>query len=71
MSILDKELETYDRELPNLLADAGKYVLIQGDKLYGTWSTFDDVIQEGYRLFGLKPFFVRQIGAVETVFTTT
>src|SRR5207302_1898928 len=71
MAILDTEVETYRRELPNLLRDTGKFVLIQGDKLYGTWSTFDDVIQEGYRLFGLKPFFVRQISPIEEVFTTT
>ncbi len=71
MPALQKELETYQRELPNLLGDAGKYVLIRGDQLHGVWSTYEDAIQEGYRLFNLEPFLVRQISAMEQVFYTT
>ena len=32
---LEKELETYRRKLQELLADEGKFVLIQGDEVAG------------------------------------
>ncbi len=65
---LEKELETYQRELPNLIGQhAGKFVLIGGDKVSGTWETYRDALQEGYRLYGLKPFLVKQIQATEIV----
>jgi hypothetical protein len=64
---LEKELETYRRELPQLLKDEGKFVLIQGDKVHGTWATYDDAIKEGYRLFQLTPFLVKRISSVEQV----
>jgi hypothetical protein len=71
MAILDTEVATYQRELPNLLKDTGKYVLIHGERVDSVWCTYDDAIQAGYRFFGLKPFFVRQISPFEEVFTTT
>ena len=64
---LEKELETYKKELPNLLPRAGKYALIQGDKVSGIWETYPDALQEGYRIFGLKPFLVKQIQAVDFI----
>jgi hypothetical protein len=63
----EKELETYKKELPKLLASAGKFVLIHGDKVSGVWGTYPDAIQEGYRLFGLKPFLVKQTQPVDLV----
>jgi hypothetical protein len=68
---LEKELATYRRELPNLLANTGKFVLIHGDAVAGIWETYPDAIQEGYRLFGLEPFMVKQIQAVEFVHSLT
>jgi hypothetical protein len=67
MPALEKELETYRRELPHLLADEGKYVLIHGDKVISTWATYADAIQEGYRLFQLQPFLVKKISAIEQI----
>ena len=64
---LEKELETYKRELPKLLADEGKFVLIQDERVYGTWGTYEDAIQEGYRLFQLRPFLVKRISPTEPV----
>ncbi len=69
--VLEKELAVYRRELPNLMAHAGKYVVIHEDHLAGTWETYQDALQEGYRLFQLKPFLVKQIQAVEFVHYTT
>jgi len=64
---LEKELATYQRALPNLLGDAGKFVLISGDEVSGVWATYADAIQAGYRVFGLAPFLVKQIQAIEQV----
>jgi hypothetical protein len=64
---LEKELETYRRELPKLKEHVGKYVLIREAEVLGTWSTYEDAIQEGYRVCGLKPFLVKKIEVFETV----
>jgi hypothetical protein len=68
---LEKELQTYRRELPKLLGQEGKYALVQGDALAGVWDTYEDAIQAGYDKFGLKPFLVKQILAVEQVHSIT
>jgi hypothetical protein len=67
---LEKELDTYKRELPKLLDNLGKYVLIHDDQV-SVWATYEDALQEGYRLFGLKPFLVKQIQATEQVHFVT
>ena len=64
---LEKEIETYKRELRNLLANAGKFVLIHEDNVSGTWGTYQDALQEGYRLFGVQPFLVKQIQPFDPV----
>ncbi len=66
---LEKELETYKRELPKLVASGqGKYVLIQDSIVVGVYDTYADAIQEGYGHFGVaKPFLVKQINALENV----
>lgn len=68
---LEKELETYKNKLPELMAHQGKYVLIQGDKVVDTFSSYEDALKEGYKLFGVKSFLVKQILAVEPVFYFT
>jgi hypothetical protein len=71
-SSFEKELDTYRKELPNLLTNAaGKFVLIKEDKTYGAWSSYEDAIQEGYRLFKLEQFLVKQITAVDRVYYFT
>jgi hypothetical protein len=64
---LEKELETYHRELPNMLTNEGKHVLIHEDNVAGFWDTYEDALQAGYERFGLKPFLVKRVQAVETV----
>jgi hypothetical protein len=59
------ELETYRRELPNLLGHEGKFVLIQGDRVESVHDTEEDALRAGYDRFGLAPFFVKEIRAVE------
>ena len=64
---LEKEIETYNRELPRLLADEGKYVVIQDNNVIGTYVSYEDALKTGYEKCGLKPFLVKKIQAVEQV----
>ena len=62
---LEKELQTYQHNLPNLLSNEGKFALIHDDKVTGAFDTYSDALTEGYKLFKLDPFLVKQIEAVE------
>jgi hypothetical protein len=63
---LERELATFQAHLPNLLATApGKYVLIHGDNIVGTWNTWGEAIDAGYERFDLGPFLVNQVVAEE------
>jgi hypothetical protein len=65
---LEKELQTYKDRLPELKAQEGKYVLIQGDKVIDTFTSYEDAMKEGYAKFGLDTqFLVKQIRALEQV----
>ena len=64
---LEKELETYKREFHNLSADDGKYVLIHESDVVDIFTSYDDALKDGYQKFGLNPFLVKQIQAVEQV----
>lgn len=64
---LEKELETYKRELHNLSAEDGKYVLIHDSEVIDTFSSYDDALKAGYHQFGLDAFLVKQIQAVEQI----
>lgn len=62
---LEKELATYKAKLPELKDQAGRYVLIHGDDVIDTYSAYDDALKDGYEKFGLEPFLVKRIEAVE------
>ena len=65
MAALDKELETYRQKLPGMLLEEGKFALIHADQVAGTFDTYADALSEGYKLFKLEPFLVKQIQVVE------
>ncbi len=66
--ILEKEMETYRKRLPELLADEGKYVLIKGKKTLGIYKHRDAALKAAYQILGPKvAFLVKKIEAVETV----
>jgi hypothetical protein len=67
MMALEKEVQTYRDSLPSLLSEEGKFVLIHDGKVIGTFDTYADALNEGYKLFRLEPFLVKQIQAVEQV----
>lgn len=64
---LEKELATFQRELPNLLAEEGKFVVVSGDEVMGTYTSYEDALKIGYEKCGLKPFLVKKIQAIEQV----
>jgi hypothetical protein len=63
--VLEKELQTYRQKLPELLTREGKYVLIHGEEVAETLDSYEDALRAGFQRFGLVPFFVKQIQAVE------
>lgn len=65
---LEKELATYQTNLPTLKDREGKWVLIHGERVVDTYSSYDDALKSGYKEFGLKPFLVKQILAIEPIF---
>src|SRR5262245_33773914 len=64
---LEKELETYKRELPRLIQEGGqgKFALVHGDSVDSVWDTWKDALQAGYDRFGLEPFLVKEIQETE------
>ena len=69
--LLKRELETYAREKARLLAEDGRFVVIQGDTVIGTYTTYEDALQVGYERCGLTDFLVKKIESVETVHWVT
>jgi hypothetical protein len=65
---LERELATFAKERDQLLAESeGRFVLIIGDEVKGTYASYDDALQEGYKLAGLdRPFLVKAITRIET-----
>lgn len=64
---LEKEIETYEKQLPSLKDQAGRFVLIHGTEVAGVYSSYEDALKDGYEKFKLDPFLVRQIQVVEKV----
>lgn len=62
---LKTELETYEANKPQLLADEGKFVLIHGRNVLGVFSAYEDALRAGYEKCKLEPFLVKRIQAVE------
>jgi len=68
MSSLEKELKTYRRALPKLLATEGKYVLIKGNKVLGIFPNQDSALAAAYDRLGARvPFLVKKIQAKEEI----
>ena len=64
---MEQELATYNKRLPELLGHEGKFVLIRGDEVADIFGSYEDALREGYRRFGLVPFLVKEIQAIEQV----
>jgi hypothetical protein len=57
---LQTETATYVRELPRLLNEkqAGRFVVIQGTEVCGSWDTYRDASQYAHERFGLGQRFL-------------
>lgn len=65
--VLDREIETYNRRLPELLADEGRFVVIIGEEIIGIFDTDRDALMVGFDRAGSTAFLCRQISAIELV----
>jgi hypothetical protein len=64
---LERELATYRRKLPELLANEGKFVVIHGEDVIGIVDTLDEALRLGYDRFINEPFMARPIRRTEPV----
>jgi hypothetical protein len=63
---LEKELEIFRSKLPELKGEhEGKFVLIHDEQVVDFFSSYEDAIKDGYARFGLEPFLVKKIQALE------
>src|SRR5262249_12634426 len=62
LKCLERELATYRRELPRLLAEGeeGRFVVIHGDQVLGTWDTYRDASQYAREKFNPDEQFLLQ-----------
>ncbi|MGH9439377.1 MAG: hypothetical protein ACRD22_16175 [Terriglobia bacterium] len=68
MNVLDRELRTFQNELPELLAKGeGKFALVVGEKVLGTYEAYGDALQAGCTKAGIDPFLVKKITSSEEV----
>ncbi len=68
--VLETELKTYEQHREDLLGrHEGKYVLIHGEQLVGTFESETDAINVGYDHFGNVPILVKKIERVEIPIT--
>jgi hypothetical protein len=69
LAAIAEEIATYRNQLPQLLREqAGRFVLIKGADILGTFPDRSAALREGYSRFGVVvPFLVRQISDPEPV----
>jgi hypothetical protein len=58
-----QELCVYLQQLPSLLAEGeeGRFAVIKGNQISGTWDTYRDASQYGRERFGDEPFMIHRI----------
>lgn len=65
-SLLARELETYEAHKADLLWNAmGRWVLIKGDRVLGTYDSQLEALRAGYQRLGHVLFLVKQVGGVK------
>jgi len=64
---LAKEMETYQKILPTLMAEEGKYALIYGDALVGVFADYEEALKAGYERAKMSPFLVKRISGTESI----
>jgi hypothetical protein len=65
---LDRERETYESALPDMLkAGDGQFVVIHGKEICKLLPTYEQALAWGYDKFGLDSFLVKRVAAIEPV----
>lgn len=64
---LATELATYQKLLPSLMADEGKFALVFKDKLVGVFADYEEALKAGYDAAKLEPFLVKKISGSESI----
>ena len=67
VSTLKREVDTYNRLLPSLMPQQGKFALVKGDALAGVYDSYQDALTAGYEKFKLEPFLVKQVAPAQQV----
>ena len=63
---LELEIKTFESNKASLLdSSPGKFVLIKGEEIVGTYDTQKDAIKVGIDKFGNEPFLVKEIQEFE------
>jgi hypothetical protein len=60
------ELAAFEKLLPTLLKDEGKFVLIIGSKMVDVYVAYEDALKAGYKEAGLNAFLVKRISGIES-----
>jgi hypothetical protein len=64
--LLATELKTYEENFESLVgAHEGKFVVVHGKRVLGTFDSQFDAITSGYQELGNVPFLVKQVSKVE------
>ena len=63
---LATEKQVFETKLPEWDEYAGKFVLIKDTDIVDFFDTYTDAIAQGYRQFGLDPFFVARVDRFES-----
>jgi len=64
MSPLETEIAAFEKVRAHLeAASMGKWVLIYGSTVIGTFDSFEEVAQQAVQEFGSGPYLIREIGA--------
>jgi hypothetical protein len=64
---LEREIQTYRRKLPELLAHWGKFVVIHGEEVVDFFDGLEDALRIGYETFPGEAFLVREVREQEKV----
>lgn len=64
---LEREQQTYEEHLNDLLPQIGKFVLIRGTEVVDVYAAYEDALKAGYERFGTSGFMVKKIEAQATV----
>jgi hypothetical protein len=64
--MLEQERQYFSEHRAELhVQHLGQFVVIKADELIGAFNSIEESLAEGARRFGLTPFLVRQVGAIE------